>query len=100
LFGKNPFLILALSNVTRSKGYGQFNCKWLYIITTAIFEVGSAVCGAAPNMSSLIIGRAICGLGGAGMYLGVMTILSMLTSPTERSIYMGLTGMVWGTGTV
>lgn len=51
-------------------------------------------------MSSLIIGRAICGLGGAGMYLGVMTILSMLTSPTERSIYMGLTGMVWGTGTV
>ncbi|OJJ04859.1 hypothetical protein ASPVEDRAFT_153183 [Aspergillus versicolor CBS 583.65] len=95
------FLLGAASTLlVWSKGYGQFNCKWLYIITTAIFEVGSAVCGAAPNMSSLIIGRAICGLGGAGMYLGVMTILSMLTSPTERSIYMGLTGMVWGTGTV
>ncbi|KAA8652894.1 hypothetical protein EYZ11_011210 [Aspergillus tanneri] len=83
-----------------SKGYGQFNCKWLYIITTAIFEVGSAVCGAAPNMNSLIVGRAICGFGGAGMYLGVMTILSMLTTPTERPMYLGMTGLVWGTGTV
>ncbi|KAI2602124.1 major facilitator superfamily domain-containing protein [Hypoxylon sp. NC1633] len=82
------------------KGYGLLNCKWLYIITTAIFEVGSAVCGAAPNMNSLIVGRAICGLGGAGMYLGVMTILSMLTSPAERPMYLGMVGLVWGTGTV
>ncbi|KAL4789040.1 major facilitator superfamily domain-containing protein [Aspergillus venezuelensis] len=95
------FLLGAASTVLLwSKCYGQFNCKWIYILTTAIFEVGSAVCGAAPNMSSLVVGRAICGLGGAGMYLGVMTILSMLTSQTERSIYLGITGMVWGTGTV
>lgn len=51
-------------------------------------------------MNSLIVGRAICGLGGAGMYLGVLTILSMLTTPTERPMYLSLTGMVWGAGTV
>ncbi|KAJ5589345.1 hypothetical protein N7537_012023 [Penicillium hordei] len=82
------------------KAYGQFNCKWLYIVTTAIFEVGSAVCGAAPTMNALIVGRAICGLGGAGMYLGVMTILSMLTTPTERPMYLGMVGLTWGAGTV
>ncbi|KAL2867463.1 MFS general substrate transporter [Aspergillus lucknowensis] len=95
------FLLGAASTLlVWSKGYGLFNCKWLYIGTTAIFEVGSAVCGAAPNMDSLIVGRAICGLGGAGMYLGVMTILSILTTPTERPMYLGGTGLIWGTGTV
>ncbi|KAJ5611901.1 hypothetical protein N7528_009006 [Penicillium herquei] len=83
-----------------SKGYGLLNCKWLYLITTLIFEVGSAVCGAAPSMNALIVGRTICGLGGAGMYLGVMTILSMLTSPKERPMYLGMVGLVWGLGTV
>ncbi|KAK1143627.1 hypothetical protein N8T08_006237 [Aspergillus melleus] len=61
------FLIGAASTLLAwSKGYGQFDCKWLYILTTLIFEVGSALCGAAPNMSAFIVGRAICGLGGAG----------------------------------
>ncbi|KAL2139965.1 hypothetical protein VTI28DRAFT_4442 [Corynascus sepedonium] len=82
------------------KGYGVFNCKWIYIGTTALFEVGSAVCGAAPSMNALIVGRAICGLGGAGMYLGVMSILSMLTSPVERPTYLGMVGLTWGAGTV
>ncbi|KAH8424135.1 uncharacterized protein LDX57_001889 [Aspergillus melleus] len=95
------FLIGAASTLLAwSKGYGQFDCKWLYILTTLIFEVGSALCGAAPNMSAFIVGRAICGLGGAGMYLGVMTLLTILTTPTERPMYLGMVGMIWGVGTV
>lgn len=80
--------------------YGQCNAKWLYIICITIFEVGSAVCGAAPSMNALIVGRAICGLGGTGMYTGVLTLLSMLTDEHERATYFGLSGLVWGLGTV
>src|SRR5947207_12169763 len=47
-----------------------FNAKWLYIISVAIFELGSALCGAAPNMNALIIGRTIAGLGAVGIYTG------------------------------
>lgn len=43
----------------RSKAYGVMNIKWLYIVHVIIFEVGSAICGGAPNMNGLIIGRAI-----------------------------------------
>jgi MFS family permease len=75
--------------------YGQCNAKWLYITCVTIFEVGSAVCGAAPSISALIVGRAICGLGGTGMYTGVLTLLSMLTDEGERATYFGLSGMVW-----
>jgi MFS family permease len=50
--------------------YGLFNIKILYIASIVLFEVGSAVCGAAPNMNAMICGRIIAGMGGAGIYLG------------------------------
>lgn len=65
-----------------------------------IFEVGSAVCGSAPNMNALIVGRAICGIGGAGMYTGAMVLLSVFTTEQERPVYLGFTGLAWGLGTI
>jgi len=52
------------------KIYGIFEIKWLIIASIVIFEAGSALCGAAPSANALIIGRAIAGVGGAGMYIG------------------------------
>jgi MFS family permease len=52
------------------KIYGIFEIKWLIIASIIIFEAGSALCGAAPSSNALIVGRAIAGIGGAGMYIG------------------------------
>ncbi|KAH7325592.1 major facilitator superfamily domain-containing protein [Stachybotrys elegans] len=82
------------------KLYGLFDAKWIYIISAVIFNVGSAVCGAAPNLDALIVGRVIAGLGGNGMYLGVINLLSVNTTDRERPGYLGLNGLVWGVGTV
>lgn len=58
------FLLAAAStNLIFGKIFGQFNAKWSYIICVFIFELGSALCGAAQSMNMLIIGRAICGIG-------------------------------------
>ncbi|KAJ5673212.1 major facilitator superfamily transporter [Penicillium longicatenatum] len=86
--------------VTWGKLYGIFSAKWIYVTSVVLFEAGSAVCGAAPNMNAFIIGRAIAGLGGAGMYLGCLTLLSITTSVRQRPTYMALTGITWGSGTV
>lgn len=51
-------------------------------------------------MSAFIIGRALCGLFGAGMYVGVMTLIALTTYEHERATYFGLVGIVWGFGTV
>jgi MFS family permease len=51
-------------------------------------------------MNALIVGRAICGFGGAGMYTGVMVLLSVTTLDHEKPIYFGLTGLTWGVGTI
>lgn len=82
------------------KAYGVFNVKWLYIFHVLLFEVGSALCGGANTMNALIVGRAIAGVGGCGMYVGCLTYLSITTSMQERPVYMGSTGLIWGVGTV
>ena len=77
-----------------------FNAKWFYIIGVIVFEVGSAVCGAAPTMSALIVGRAIAGIGATAIYTGSLFLISVNTNEQERPSYIGLTGAMWGLGTV
>src|ERR1700712_5195673 len=50
-----------------SKLYTLFDSKILYLVASVIFEVGSALCGAAPNMDAMIVGRTIAGLGASGI---------------------------------
>ncbi len=95
-----PTLVDDANIIFKGQMYSQFSVKWTYITCVVLFEVGSAVCGAAPNMSALIVGRAICGAGGSGTYTGVMTLLSILTDEKERPAYLGVTGVTWGLGTV
>lgn len=62
------FPLGAISILPFGKAFAVFNVKWMYIITTLGFEIGSAICGSAPNMTALILGRAIAGMSGSGMY--------------------------------
>ena len=80
--------------------FGTFQIKTIYLASIVLFEVGSALCGAAPTMQVFIIGRVIAGAGGAGTYLGVLNYLSVFTSIQERNMYNSLIGMVWGLGTI
>ncbi|EED20035.1 efflux pump antibiotic resistance protein, putative [Talaromyces stipitatus ATCC 10500] len=88
------------TNLFWGQMYSQFNLKYLYIISIVLFQIGSALCGAAPNMNVLIVGRAICGVGGAGSYVGVMTLISVLTTDQERSAYLSIPSITWGTAMV
>lgn len=84
----------------RATVYSNFDAKYNYIVALFLFEVGSALCGAANIMDALIFGRVIAGLGGSGLYLGVLTILSSITTPQERPLYVASTGLTWGFGSV
>lgn len=86
--------------LAQGKFYGSFEFKYLYLGNIGIFGIGSAVCGAAPNMNALIVGRIIAGIGAAGMYLGTLSLISMFTTLKERSIYMGIVVLAWGSGTI
>lgn len=82
------------------KSFSMFNMKILYVGSIILFEIGSAICGAAPNMTALIIGRVIAGIGGSGVYVGGMTYVSVLTLPNERPLYLAGIMSIWGIGNV
>lgn len=50
-----------------------------------IFEVGSAICGAAQSSAMLIVGRAIAGVGASGLLNGGYTILALVVRPSKQA---------------
>ncbi|KAL8836062.1 MAG: hypothetical protein Q9176_006519 [Flavoplaca citrina] len=82
------------------KFYNLFNAKWVYIASFVLFQASSALCGGAPNMTAEIIGRVFASTGGNGMYLGLLTLISVNTTDKERPAWISLSGLVWGMGTV
>lgn len=95
------FLLCATAtNLAWGRLYGNFNAKWFYIFNVVIFEIGSAICGAAPSMDIMILGRAIAGVGGSGAYVGSMTLIATTTTLAERPLYISCSGFAWGLGIV
>jgi MFS family permease len=66
----------AATQLAFGKCYTVLPIKWVYITAIVFFEVGSALCGAAPNSDALIVGRAIAGMGSAGIFSGALIIIA------------------------
>jgi EmrB/QacA subfamily drug resistance transporter len=77
--------------------YGR---KLILQIAVAIFLAGSALCGIAENLLSLILFRFLQGLGGGGLMVTAMAIVGDLIPPAERGRYQGTFGAVFGLATV
>jgi MFS family permease len=80
--------------------YKFYSVKWVFLLAIGLFEVGSALCGAAPNSIALIIGRAIAGLGSSGIFSGAMMILVHTIPLHRRPLYSGLFSAVFGISSV
>jgi MFS family permease len=87
LFGTCAFQLLF------GKLYARVSMKWMFIFSLFIFEVGSVICGAAPNSVALILGRAIAGIGCAGVTAGalIVTFHHSKSSKTSDGAWCGLT---------
>lgn len=94
------FALGSMAVLPWGKIYGVFDMKWIYLLNIVLFEAGSAICGAAPTMEALIVGRAIAGIGGSGMYSGTLTYVSVLTEEKEKPAYLAGSTVVWGIGSV
>jgi EmrB/QacA subfamily drug resistance transporter len=66
--------------------YGR---RFAIVTATGLFMVGSLFCAIAPNLLTLILARALQGLGGGGLLPIVQTIISDVVSPRERGEYQG-----------
>lgn len=99
-YGSAFFLTVGAFQSTWGKGYKYFPLKTTFLIAIFVFEVGSLICGVAPNSTALIVGRAIAGLGGAGIASGAYTIIAFSARPAQRPAFTGLMGAAYGIASV
>jgi EmrB/QacA subfamily drug resistance transporter len=87
--------LIALAVVIPLSGFlgERVGMKRMYMFTLFFFVVGSALCGLAWNMESLVAFRVIQGLGGGMLQpLGMALVFTMVT-PLERPRFMALLGI-------
>ena len=77
-----------------------FNIKWSFLCALGIFELGSLICGIAPNSVALIIGRAIAGWGSAGILTGSFVVVSHAVPLHRRPVYSAVVGVMFGVGAI
>lgn len=85
---------------TWGKFYIYFDLKTYFLVAMFIFELGSLICAVAPGSTTLIVGRAIAGVGGAGIASGAFTIIGFIAPPEKRPPLLGVTGATYGIAAV
>lgn len=99
-YGSGFFLTFGSFQSTWGKVYKYFPLKTSFLVAVSIFEIGSLICAVAQSSTTLIVGRAIAGLGAAGVASGVYTIIAFSVPPKKRAAFTGLIGAVFGTASV
>lgn len=95
-YGSSYMLTAACFNPIFGRIYALYSTKTCFLTSILIFEVGSAVCGAARSSVAFIIGRAVAGLGSAGIFQGGMMILVGTVPLAKRPMFTAVFGMAFG----
>ncbi|KAH6662897.1 SGE1 protein [Plectosphaerella plurivora] len=99
-YGAAFFMCVAAFQSTWGKAFKYFPLKTSFLISIFIFEVGSLICAVAPSSIAFIIGRAIAGVGAAGIGSGAYTIIGFSARPSARPALTGVIGAAYGIAAV
>ena len=66
----------------------------------ALFLLGSLACALSPNMTTLIIARAVQGIGGGGLVALAQTVVADIASPLERAKYTVHISTMWAASSI
>lgn len=99
-YGSAYLLTLCAFQLFFGRLYQRFSVKWVFLSCLFIFELGSLICGVAPSSTALIVGRAVAGMGAAGIFSGALIIIAFSTPLEKRAIYTALVSAVFGIASV
>jgi EmrB/QacA subfamily drug resistance transporter len=93
-------IALAAFLITAGRLGDAFGRRRLFVCGLALFTLASALCGAAPDPSSLVIARVIQGLGAGLLSPSVLSIVGVLYDGSARTRALALYGLVLGLAAV
>jgi EmrB/QacA subfamily drug resistance transporter len=77
--------------------YGRKN---LFLFAIVVFLLGSALCGAATDMTQLVIFRAVQGIGAGGLFPLSLAVIGNIVPPRDRGRWQGLIGAVFAASSI
>nr|GAT45289.1 major facilitator superfamily protein [Mycena chlorophos] len=96
--------VFGLVQVALMLFYGQmvriFPAKWILLASISIFELGSLICGLSHSIYQLIAGRAVAGLGAAGLLIAMLQVINQVTLLEDRPKLFAPFGAVFGISTI
>ncbi|KAI0814137.1 MFS gliotoxin efflux transporter glia [Xylaria sp. FL0064] len=99
-YGSAFFLTLASFQSIWGKSYKFYSLRLVFMSSVAVFEIGSLIAALARNSETLIVGRAIQGVGGSGLTGGCYNIAAYIVPPHQVNIIIGLLGAVFSLSSV
>ncbi|KAI0401756.1 putative gliotoxin efflux pump [Xylaria palmicola] len=99
-YGSAFFLTLAVFQSPWGKIYKYCPIKLAYAASVFVFELGSLICGVSRNSQTLIAGRVITGVGGAGVTIGTYIIIAYLAPPEKAPAFIGGIGAVFSIASI
>ncbi|KAL7277614.1 hypothetical protein ACG7TL_008541 [Trametes sanguinea] len=69
--------------------------KPVYLVSIALFEIGSLICAVAPSANVLIFGRAFAGVGASGLWISVMSVFARISTMRQRPLLLGVMGAIF-----
>ena len=94
------FLARAVALPIFGKLADLFKSKQLFLFAIGLFVVASLLAGLAPNMTVLIIARALQGIGAGGNFALVYIVLTDIAAPDQRGRTLSLGSFIWGLASV
>jgi EmrB/QacA subfamily drug resistance transporter len=96
----NAYIIASTTILMAAGTLGdRYGRKRIFIFSLLLFGIASLICGTAQNVAMLILSRALQGLGGGGMLICLLAIMShQFREGHERSKAFGLWGIIFGAG--
>ncbi|KAL4952726.1 major facilitator superfamily domain-containing protein [Aspergillus filifer] len=99
-YGSAYFLTSTALQPSYGRLYKIFSVKWAFLFAVFVFEIGSLICGVASSSTVLIVGRAVAGIGVAGIFSGALVIMALTVPLPKRPLVFGMFGMVWGIASI
>ncbi|KAM0110768.1 hypothetical protein ACP6JB_003555 [Aspergillus fumigatus] len=99
-YGSAYLLTCCAFQLLFGKIYTFYPVKAVMLSSILLFEVGSVVCGAAPNSTAFIVGRALAGIAAAGIFAGSVVCIVYAVPLEKRPKIQGLFGAVFGLASI
>jgi MFS family permease len=90
----------ATGTLTFGQLYTFLPAKQTLLCSILLFEIGSVLSASAQSFPILVLGRAISGLGGGGLVVGMHTLVGQVIRLQDRTIYYASLGVVFTAASV